>query len=107
MQLVDEWNEHRRCHDHQEKVSEQEVRCPERHLHNLDDEFTSRLGERGRAEAAAVPLAGPPRAIRLLVLELTGEEDGDEDLLDGALDGDDGDDSENGVRRIPKLEEPL
>ena len=41
------------------------------------------------------------------MLELTGEEDGDEDLLDGTLDGDDGDDSENGVRRIPKLEEPL
>ena len=107
MDLVDERNEHRRRHDDQEDVREQEVGRPERHLHDLDHKLARRLRERGRAEAAAVPLAGPPRAVRLLVLELAGEEDGDEDLLDGTLDGDDGDDSENGVRRIPKLEEPL
>lgn len=54
-----------------------------------------------------MPLAGPPCAIRLVGLVLASEEHCDEDLLDGTLDGDDGDNTKHGVRRIPELEEPL
>ena len=107
VELVDERNEHRRRHDDQEDVREQEVGRPERHLHDLHHELTRGLRERGRAEATAVPLARPPRAVSLLMLELTREEHGDENLLDRALDGDDGNDTEDSVRRIPELEEPL
>ena len=107
MQPVHERNEHRHGHHDEQKVREQEVGRPERHLHDLDHKLARRLRERGRAEAAAVPLAGPPRAIRLLVLELTGEEDGDENLLDRTLDGNNSDDTEDRMRGIPELKEPL
>lgn len=107
MQLVHERDEHRRRHDYQQNVCKQEVGRPEGHFHDLHHEFASGLGECRRAEAAAVPLAGPPGAVSLLVLQLTREEHGDENLLDRTLDGDDGDDTEYRVRRIPKLKEPL
>jgi hypothetical protein len=41
------------------------------------------------------------------VLELSGEEHGNEDLEDTSLHRDDGDDAEDGVRCVPQLEEPL
>ena len=107
MDAVDERYQRRDREEHQQEVAEQEVVRPERHLHNLDDEFASRLGHRRRAEAATVPLTGPPCAVRLVVLELTREEYRDEELLDRALDGHDGDDTQNCVRDIPKLKEPL
>ena len=55
----------------------------------------------------AVPLTSPPRAVRLVVLELMREEYRDEELLNRALDGHDGDDTQNCVRDIPELKEPL
>ena len=107
VQLVHEGDEHRRRHDDQEKVRKQEVRRPERHLHDLDEEFTSRLRERGRAEPTPVPFAGPPSAVSLFVLQLTRKEDRNEDLLDGTLNGDDGDDTKYRMGGIPELQEPL
>lgn len=58
-------------------------------------------------KAATIPFPSPPSAIGLVVLELTGEEDGDEDFVDCTLDGDDSNETEHGVGRIPGLEEPL
>ena len=107
VQPVHERNEHRHGHHDEQKVREQEVGPPERHLHDLHHKRARGLRERGRAEAAAVPLARPPRAVCLLVLKLAREEHGDENLLDGTLDGDDGNDTEHSVRRVPELEEPL
>ena len=43
------------------------------------------------AKVAVPPLAGPPGAVGLVVLELTGEEDGDQALVNSALDEDDRD----------------
>ena len=107
VQPVHERNEHRHGHHDEQKVRQQEVGRPERHLHDLDDEFTSGLREGRRAESTTVPLARPPGAVSLLVLQLTREEHGDEDLLDRTLDGDDGDDAEHRVRSVPELKEPL
>ena len=107
VQPVHERNEHRHGHHDEQKVREQEVGRPERHLHDLHHELARRLRERRRAEPAPVPLARPPRPVGLLVLELTREEDRDEDLLDRPLDRDDRDDSQHRVRGIPELEEPL
>ena len=59
------------------------------------------------SETSSVPLASPPSQVGLVVFELTGEEHGDEDLLDCALNGDDSDDTKHGVRCVPKLQEPL
>lgn len=41
------------------------------------------------------------------MLEFTGKENGDEDLLDRTLDGDDRDDTQDSVRRVPEFQEPL
>ena len=91
----------------EQEVTEQEIVRPQRHLHNLDDELASGLRHRRRAKTTAVPLTSPPCAVRLVVLELTREEYRDEELLDRALDGHDGDDTQNCVRDIPELKEPL
>jgi hypothetical protein len=44
-------------------------------------------------QSSAVPLAGPPGAIGLIVFELSTEADGDENFVDGALYRDSGDQS--------------
>ena len=41
------------------------------------------------------------------MLKLAGQEDRDEDLVDGTLDEDDADETKDGVRDVPELEEPL
>lgn len=64
-----------REHEHQE-VAKDEVRTPERQLDDLHNEFTGGLRQGVVTEATAIPLTGPPGAVRLVVLELTGEEDG-------------------------------
>ena len=77
----------------QQDMAEDEIRAPKRQLDDLDDEFTRRLRHGVRAKATAIPATSPPSPVRLVVLELTTEEDGNEDLVDGALNGDDGDET--------------
>ncbi len=77
------------------------------HFNRLDDELSSGLTENVSAESTVEPDTSPPCAIRLIVLEFSGQEHGDEDLEDTSLDGDDGDDTQNRMRGIPKLKEPL
>lgn len=48
----------------------------------------------------------PPSSVRLVVLELSREEDGDEDLEDTPLNGHGRYDTQYGVRSIPKFQEP-
>ena len=107
METINVRDEDRRREEEQENMAHEEVGAPERQLDDLHDEFTRRLGHRVRTQSTAVPLASPPCAVRLVVLELTREEDGDEDLLDGTLDSNDGNDAEDSVRSVPELQEPL
>ena len=100
-------DEDRRREHEQQEVSNEEVGAPQAKLDDLDNELTRRLRHDMRAQPTAVPLARPPRAVRLVVLELTREEDRDEDLVDRALDEDDRDEAEDGVRNVPELQEPL
>ena len=96
------WGKHE-----QQKVAEQNIGAPQRQFDDLHNKLASRLRHCMRAKSTAIPTTRPPRAVRLLVLELTGEEYRDEDLLDRTLNGDNGNDAEHGMRRIPELEEPL
>lgn len=97
MELVNERDERRwRQNDHEE-MSEEEIGAPQRHFDNLDNVFTSGLRHGGVTKPTSIPLARPPSAIRLVMLELTGEEDGNQELLNGALDGDNGDDTQDGM----------
>jgi hypothetical protein len=41
------------------------------------------------------------------MLELSGEEEGDDDLMDSALDEENCDKAKNGMGYIPKFQEPL
>lgn len=41
------------------------------------------------------------------MLELSGKEDGDEDLMEGTLDVDDRDKTQNSVGNVPQFQEPL
>lgn len=49
----------------------------------------------------------PPSPVGFVVLELSREEDGDEDLENATLHGHDGNDTEDCVGSVPELEEPL
>jgi len=53
------------------------------------------------------PDSSPPSSVGLVVLELSREEKRDEELVEGSLDRHRGEDSEDGVGRVPSLEEPL
>ena len=59
------------------------------------------------SEAPTIPLTSPPCPVGLVVLELTGQEDRYKDLLNGPLDCNDGDDTEDGMGGIPEFQEPL
>jgi len=60
-----------------------------------------------RTQPTSVPASRPPRTIRFIVFELSRKEHCDQNFVNGALDGDHTDKTENGMRCIPKLQEPL
>ena len=60
-----------------------------------------------RAEVPSIPPSGPPGFVGLVMFELTGQKDRDQNLVDGALNENYGDKTEDGVRGIPKFQEPL
>lgn len=59
------------------------------------------------AKSTTIPASGPPCSVGLVVLELTRKEDGDENLMNSTLNCDDGYQTQDSVRRIPQLKEPL
>ena len=88
-------------------MADQEIRTPQRQLDNLDNELSCGLRHGMVSETSSVPLASPPRQVGLIVLELSREEDSDEDLVNGTLNVDDGDQPKNSMGDIPQLQEPL
>lgn len=107
MQTIGERHQKRRRHDEQQEVSKQEVGAPKRHLDYLDYELSSRKVHCLAAQPSVVPLARPPGPVSLLVRQFSRKEDGDEDLLDGALNGNDCNQSKYRMRRVPEFQEPL
>ncbi len=90
----------------QQDVCSEEIGREQRHLDDLDNKLTSRLAEGVTTKTTTVPASRPPSAVGLVMLELTREYQSDQDLEDGALDGNDGDNAKHGVRGVPELEEP-
>lgn len=103
---VKEGDEERHREDDEEDVADDEVGREQAHLDELDDELSGGLREDVAAESAVVPHSGPPGPVDLVVLELSREEEGDEELVKEALDEARCDDTEDGVRDVPDLEEP-
>lgn len=103
-------------------VTRQEIGRVKTHLDGLDDELSSWLRESVGSKTSIEPdtlrhqyfaISGcqiathsPPSSVRLVVLELSREEDGDEDLEDGPLHGDDSNDTDDGASSAPSLEVP-
>lgn len=100
-------NQDRWCQNDQQEMSCQEVGTPQRHFDDFDDKLSSRLRYSGVAETPTVPFPCPPGAIGFVMLIFPCEEDCDQDLLDGPLNGDDGDYAKYGMGGIPKFQEPL
>jgi hypothetical protein len=107
VQSVEERNQQRGCQYDQQNVTKQEVTTPKGHLDNFNDEFAGRLRHGRAAEAPSVPFTSPPCTVRLVVFELTRQENGNKNLLDSTLHGDNGDDSQYCMRSIPEFEKPL
>lgn len=97
MQGVHVRNQDRRSQNDKKNMSKQEIGAPQRHLNDLDDELASGLGHGRRSEATSVPFTCPPGTICFVVFEFTSQEYGNEDFLDGALNGDDGNDTQYSV----------
>jgi hypothetical protein len=93
--------------DEEKDVAGDKVGGEETHLDELDDELSGRLAHDPAAESSVVPHSRPPRSVRLVVLELSREERRDQQLVQCTLDRDRREHSEDRVRRVPRLEEPL
>lgn len=84
-------------------MSEQEIAREIAKLRDLTQELTTRL--RQRVPAHGVPFTSPPRDIRRVRLELTGERERNDELVHEALDGKHGDHAQDGLCETPRLEE--
>ena len=91
-----------RQHEEQE-VAKEDVRAPKAELDVLHHELASGLADGMGTETTAIPFASPPSTVGLIVLELAGEEDGYNDLVDRTLDVDDSYETQHRVRDVPKL----
>jgi len=105
METIKVGNENgRRQHEH---MSEKKIRTPKRELDDLDDKLPSGLRHDMRTQPTFVPASRPPRTIHFIVFELSRKEHCDQNLVNGALNGEHTDKTENGMRCVPKLQEPL
>jgi len=107
VESIEVGNQDRRGEHEQQEMPEEQITTPQRELDNLDHELSRGLRHDVRAQPTSVPSSSPPCLVGLVVLELARQEHSNEDLVDGPLDGDDGDEAQDGMRCIPTLEIPL
>ncbi len=88
-------------------MTSEEIGRIETHFDDLDDELSSRLAEDMRTQPSVKPNTSPPSPVGLIVLELSRQEDSDEDLEDTSLHTDNGNDTDHSMRSIPEFQEPL
>lgn len=73
------------------------------HFNSLNHKLPSRLTERMTPQTPIEPNTSPPSSVGFVMLELSGQEDGNEDLEDTPLNGNHGDKTEDGVRGVPEF----
>jgi len=101
MQRIHKRNQHRHRQNNQQNMCQQEVRRPKRHLHSLHYKLSRRLRHRRGSQPTSVPFTSPPGTVRFVMFEFTSEEDGDDGFLNGPLDRNDRDDTQNRVGGVP------
>lgn len=103
MELVDVRDTNGWQHDEEQDVAKDEVGREETHLGDLAEEFATRLGQ--SVPSKRVPLAGPPCYVRGIGAEFSGQSQGDDELVDETLDGNDSDHTGKRLGEVPTLEE--
>ena len=103
MELVGIGNGESRQHEEEDGVPENEIGGEVTQLSNLAEELTPRLGE--GVPSHVVPLAGPPSDVGLVILELTGEGQGDDKLVDEPLDCHHGNHTGDGTGPIERFKD--
>lgn len=92
--------------EEQQDVTDYKVCRIQSHFNSLNHKLSSRLRESVRSQTPVEPNTSPPRSVCLVMLELSRQEDGNENLEDTPLNSNDRNDTENGMTRVPELEEP-
>lgn len=103
MELVNVRNEEGWQHEEQDEVAEDEVSSEEAHFGDLAQEFTSWLRERVPTER--VPFASPPCYVGGVRAEFSGERKGNDELVDEALNGDNGNHAQQSLDKAKALQE--
>lgn len=103
VELIHVRNAQGRQHDKQNEVTQDKVRREITQFGNLAKELTARLGH--GVPSHAVPFSSPPSDVGLIMLELTSQGQGDDELVDEPLDGSHGDHTKNTPGPRPALEE--
>lgn len=84
-------------------MAEDEVGREEAHLGDLAKEFTTRLGQ--SVPSKRVPLASPPCYVGGIGAEFSGQSQGDNELVDEALNGDNSNHARKSLGEVPALQE--
>lgn len=106
MKSVEAGDQRRDRQDHENQMTGNKVGRVQAHFDDLDDELSSGLTEYVCTQATVEPDTGPPSSVGLVMLELSRKEDGDKDLEDASLNGDDGDHTQYDMRSVPQFEPP-
>lgn len=103
VELVGVGNGQSRQHKEKNDVTQDEIGSEVTQLGNLAQEFTARLGE--GVPTHVVPFTSPPSDVGLIVLELTGKGERNNQLVDEALDGHGGDHARDSSRPAEGLQD--
>jgi len=103
VELVNVRNTNSWQHDEQQDVAKNKVGGEETHLGDLAKEFTTRLGQ--SVPSKRVPLAGPPCYVRGIGAEFSGQSQGNDELVDEALDGNGGNHACKSLGEVPSFQE--
>jgi hypothetical protein len=107
MEAIKVGNQNRRSENEQHHMSKYKIRAPQGQFDNFDDELSRGLRHHMRAQAAVSPSTCPPCSVGFIMLEFTGKEDRNQDLVNSPLDRDDGNKTKNNTRRVPFFQVPL
>ena len=102
MDLVRPWNDERNNHEEHDEVAEQEVGPKKAKLCDFAQEFASWL--RHRVPSHAVPFAGPPSNVCGVTLEFPCEGQGNDQLVNEALNGNGSDDTNENLGETETFE---
>jgi hypothetical protein len=107
MYTIREWYEQYRSHEEEKEVAKQHVPTPQGEFNDFDQELPGRLRHCMCAKPSSVPFPSPPSLVCLIMFKFPSNAERNEELLHGALNGNDGDQAQHRVRCVPQFQKPL